>query len=130
MRRLTERRDLTDLKSDVLFGLILGWVFTLIGGFRHYFLLDGAVWLYVACLGLLILATAVVAPQLLGYPRAVLNAVVGAAANLLFKQLVIGLYVILVLPIGIRVGMHKPVHPFYSWTERAPDKIEGWVDKV
>jgi len=129
LTRLDGRRESEELKSNIIFGLALGWVMTLMGAFRFYCLMQDNWWLTVSEVGLGLLATTVVMPGLIGYPRKLLSLVGGFIATQVFKLLIAIVYFIVVLPAGLVSQKVYGTHPFYSWTETAPANMEGWVDK-
>ncbi len=127
--RLHDRRESEELKATVIFGLALGWVLTLMGAFRYFFLVQESYWLTVSQVGLAILAITVVMPGLIGYPQKAIQFVGGFVATQVFKVLIAIVYFIVVLPIGLISQKVYGTHPFYSWADAAPANMEGWVDK-
>ncbi|HEY9677507.1 MAG TPA: DUF5989 family protein [Drouetiella sp.] len=129
LTRLHDRRETEELKATVIFGLALGWVLTLMGAFRYFFLVQEHHWLTVCQVGLAILAVTVIMPGLIGYPQRLIQKVGGFVATQVFKVLIAILYFVVVLPIGLIAQKTSGTHPFYSWTDTRPANTEGWVDK-
>lgn len=128
MKRVNERREAADVKADIFFGLVLGWIVTLVSGFRLFFLLhqDAALWL--AC-GVIILLSAVFFPYWLALPRQLLHRLGAAIGGFLSKQLVLLLYFFIVLPVGFLLRGTRGTSPFYDWKDQAPAEFEGWIAK-
>lgn len=129
LSRLQQRRESEELKRDLIFGLALGWVLTLIGAFRYFFLLQDNYWLWISEAGLAILAITVIMPGLIGYPQKVLQFVGGVVATQVFKLVIAAIYFVVVLPAGLFSQRVYGTHPFYSWTDTPPANMEGWIDK-
>jgi hypothetical protein len=127
--RLHDRKESEELKATIIFGLALGWVLTLMGAFRYFFLVQESYWLTVSQVGLAVLAITVVMPGLISYPQKAIQFVGGFVATQVFKVLIAVVYFIVVLPIGLISQKVYGTHPFYSWADAAPANMEGWVDK-
>ncbi len=127
--RLHDRKESEELKATIIFGLAFGWVLTLMGAFRYFFLVQENYWLTVSQVGLAILAITVVLPGLISYPQKAIQFVGGFVATQVFKVLIAIVYFIVVLPIGLISQRAHGTHPFYSWADAAPANMEGWVDK-
>ena len=117
------------LKGDVIFGLVLGWVFTLVGAFKTFVLLEGGLSVAMLSVGIVALSTAVAAPFLLAYPKNLIHKIVSPLATLLFKGILSIVYVLTVLPVGLAQQKIVGRDPFYFWTDECPAQIEGWVAK-
>jgi hypothetical protein len=129
LSRLHDRKETEELKATIIFGLALGWVLTLMGAFRYFFLVQEHYWLTVSEVGLGILAVTVVMPGLISYPQKAIRMVGGFVATQVFKVLIAIVYFIVVLPIGLIAQKAYGTHPFYSWEGAVPANMEGWVDK-
>ena len=130
MKRLHLRREQAALKNNVIFGLTLGWVFTLMGAFKTWILLEGPTAMAIFAVGVTFLGTTLVAPGLMVYPHRVMKAIATFVGTNLFKAVLTVIYFATILPAGL-IYQKKHNHvPFYSWSDRKPVVIEGWADKV
>ncbi|MFX5999007.1 hypothetical protein ABTF05_21740, partial [Acinetobacter baumannii] len=75
--------------------------------------------------GLLLLLTALVVPQLLEKPQELIKKVGGFVATQLFRVLLAVIYFVAIMPVGLIYQATKGRDPFYSWEGTAPAKIEG-----
>ncbi len=129
LQNLEKRKFDEALKANLLFGLMLGWVFTLMGSFKYFILLEEG-WGLGIIAGLTLLAFALVAPQLLEYPQELMKKVGGFVATQLFRVLLAVLYFVAILPVGLLFQATKGRDPFYAWESgQTPAKIEGWCAK-
>ena len=125
-----ERRKFDEaLKANLMFGLMLGWVLTLMGAFKYFIMLEEG-WRIGLALGLVLLACSLFIPQLLETPQKLIQKVGGFVATQLFRVLLAVLYFVAILPVGLIYQATKGKDPFYSWEPgKAPAKIEGWASK-
>jgi hypothetical protein len=129
LHRLNERRQLSELKQAVLFGLIIGWMMTLVGAFHFFFMLEGQAWLYTCCFGIALLAATVVLPEVISFAQRFVQRIAAFVTGYLLKGVCATIYFIAVLPLGLLFQKTKGTHPFYTWTDAPPESGEGWVDK-
>ncbi len=129
MRRLQLRKEKAALKNNVIFGLTFGWVFTLMGAFKSWILLEGGLSPFILAAGLAFLATTLVAPGLMVYPHRVMKAIATFVGTNLFKAILIVVYFLTVLPAGLIYQKKNNHEPFYSWSVDKPLCIEGWTAK-
>jgi hypothetical protein len=129
MRRLHLRREKAALKNNVIFGLTFGWVFTLMGLFKSWILLEGAVAGAILAVGLAFLAATLVAPGLMVYPQRVMKAIATFVGTNLFKGILCIVYFLTILPAGLVYQKQNKHVPFYSWTDGKAPAIEGWTVK-
>jgi hypothetical protein len=120
LHRLNERRQLNDLKQAVLFGLIIGWIMTLVGAFHFFFMLEGQVWLYTCCFGIALLAATLVLPEVVSLGQRFMHKIAAFVTGYLLKGVCATIYFIAVLPLGLLFQKTKGTHPFYTWTDRRP----------
>lgn len=130
MKRLQARRDHAALKNNVIFGLTIGWVLTLMGAFKTFILLEGGLAPVLFSAGLLFLTTVLIAPSLMVYPHGVMKAIATFIGTNLFKAVLAVIYFVTILPAGLLYQTKNNHVPFYSWAEKCPCSIEGWADKV
>lgn len=84
LQKLAKRKFDESLKTNLIFGLTLGWVLTLMGAFKYYIQLEQG-WILGMSVGLLLLLTALVVPQLLEKPQELIKKVGGFVATQLFR---------------------------------------------
>ena len=130
MKRLQMRKERAALKNNIIFGLTIGWVLTLMGAFKTFVLLEGGVSQLLLVAGLAFLATTLVAPGLMIYPHRVMKGIATFVGTNLFKAVLTVVYFITILPAGFVYQKKNNHEPFYSWTNEKPTRIEGWADKV
>ena len=130
MKRLNLRREQAALKNNVIFGLTIGWVFTLMGAFKSFILLEGGVAPVLFTVGLLFLCTTLIKPGLMIYPHRVMKGIATFVGTNLFKAVLTVIYFVTILPAGLIYQKKNNHEPFYSWTGNNAPAIEGWTDKV
>ncbi|MBA3994676.1 MAG: hypothetical protein C0469_14255 [Cyanobacteria bacterium DS2.3.42] len=128
MKRLNLRKERAALKNNVIFGLTFGWVFTLMGAFKTWILLEGGVAPLLFAVGLAFLGTTLIAPGLMVYPHRVMKAIATFVGTNLFKAVLTVIYFVTILPAGLVYQKKNNHEPFYSWSDKPP-AIEGWTDK-
>jgi len=126
---MRERKELQEVKRGVLFGLIIGWLMTLVSAFHYFFQLDGKAWLWGCCAGTALLTMTVIFPQVVGMLQEAIQVVAGFVASQVLKLVCVVIYFTVVLPIGLLSQRTRGTHPFYEWDNVAPANAEGWVDK-
>ncbi|MBA3859590.1 MAG: hypothetical protein C0507_22010 [Cyanobacteria bacterium PR.3.49] len=129
MKRLQIRTEKAALKNNVIFGLTFGWVLTLMGVFKSWILLEGAVANAILGAGLVFLATTLIAPGLMVYPQRVMKAIATFVGTNLFKGVLCVVYFLTILPAGLIYQKQNNHVPFYSWTGDKAPVIEGWTVK-
>lgn len=129
LRRLYHRREYQELKTNIIFGLTIGWVFTLTGTFKTFFLLEGGIAPVMLGAGLTSLAVTLIAPHLMAYPQSFMKKIATVVGTALFKAILTAVYFAAVLPAGLTYQRFKGQDPFYYWDSTPPATIEGWVNK-
>lgn len=130
IKRLNDRTDLKELKANILFGNLLGWVLLLVSALRLWVLEDGEGWLVTFYLGAALLLLSVVYPDPLIHPRRLLNKIAGAVGALLLKGMLAGVHLLAVTPLGFLLQRLKGQKPYYEWDSTPPQNSEGWIDKI
>lgn len=136
LRRLKNRRTETSLKSAVIFGQTIGWALTFVGSYFYFVELEAAA-LPVLILGNFLLLLGLGTPQVLEVPQRILQGLGNFVSELLFKVLLVILYLFVVFPLGLVHQKWKGTAPFYSWKEETLKDsiqnksriIEGWTIK-
>lgn len=131
MRRRRARQAVEELKRQIVFGLVIGWLMTLIGWFRYEYVpnVNDSLWLAVMWTGVGILVAAVVAPGMLNWPERLWMGVARFVGKIVFTGLLAILYFVMVTPIGLLMRALSGSDPFYAWKGSAPSGMEGWVRK-
>jgi len=116
------------IRANVIFGQTLGWVFTLLGAYHYFIQLNryALSWLIV---GNFLLLLGFGTPEILELPRRVLERIGSFVSGIIFKAVLLLLYILVVSPLGILMQKVKGKAPFYSWNE-ACGNFEGWTRKV
>ncbi len=130
MKRLNVRRERAALKNNVIFGLTIGWVLTLMGAFKTYILLESGVSQLMLVAGVAFLGTTLVAPGLMIYPHKVMKGIATFVGTNLFKGILCVVYFLTILPAGLIYQKKNNHEPFYSWAAGNAPKIEGWTEKI
>jgi hypothetical protein len=128
LQKLAKRKFDESLKNNLIFGLTLGWVLTLMGAFKCFILLERG-WMAGMVVGLALLFTSLVIPQALEGPQELIKKVGGFVATNLFRVLLAFVYFVAIMPVGLIYQATKGKAPFYAWEGTAPATIEGWVPK-
>lgn len=123
---LVLRREAAAIREQTVYGLVLGWVLTLIGGFIYCCVPSQIDWLWLALLvaGLLHLAAAVVLPQLLAWPERIWIAIARWQGLLVMTVLLTGVYYVLIWPAG-RLSRRR-IHGFCQWEDEPPAGPTAW----
>jgi len=132
LKRRGERTRAAALKKQITFGLLIGWLLTLVGAF-YYFLVVGALdglWLAVMWAGLLLLVVTISCPAALAWPERLWMKLASGIGHVVFSVILGAIYFLFFLPVGRFLRWRKGDHPFYHWDERKPVQPEGWVKKV
>jgi hypothetical protein len=131
LNRLDARRALAALKRQIVFGLALGALLSLVGAHRTYLVLAArdAVWRPVMWAGFAALALTLLLPSVWTWPEKALRAAAEAVSKRVLQLLLCLVYVLVMLPFGLVLRLRRGPHPLYSWKERAPSDAEGWVEK-
>ncbi len=130
LQRLKQRRQLADLKEQIVFGLTLGCIMTLLGGF-HYFFVAGTsdrLWQWMFCLGIALISLSIVLPAAITIIQKPLQAATQKIGELLFSLILILNYFLLILPVGILLRRIQTKNSFYTWKHKLLTETSGWMD--
>lgn len=119
------------IKQCAAFGLVLGVGFGLYGaiGYSVGLAFSDTTYLVVMWVGLLLLLLGLGQPLLLDKPSAVFRVVAGKLGHCIFQVLLIGIYYVLVTPLGMLRSKQSPNAPFVSWDGAASGYGYGWSPK-
>ncbi|MBI2841752.1 MAG: hypothetical protein HYX75_25840 [Acidobacteria bacterium] len=129
--RLDHRAHARQQKRQIVFGLVLGWIMTVLGAF-NYFLVTGAndaIWHAVLIAGMAILLVTVSVPAAIGIIERPWVAATRWIGRAVFATILTTGYFVFFLPVGRIMRLWRGNHPFYSWGDGSPVAGEGWVSK-
>ena len=129
LRRLDERRETDEVRQLTNFGLTIGWLFTLLGGFCWFCVISQIDWFWRGMMttGLLLLCLGTVLPQSLYWPRRLWMGLAHLQGRLVMTVLLTVVYFVLISPLGWWERRRRGgAHPFQSWDETAPTLTTGW----
>lgn len=116
------------IRANVVFGQTLGWVFTLLGAYHYFIQLNRYAW-YLLIAGNFLLLLGFGTPEILELPRRILEKIGTLVSGVIFKLLLLILYISVVSPLGFLMQKRNGTAPFYSW-EASCNTIEGWTKKI
>lgn len=130
LQRLKQRQQLTDLKEQIVFGLTLGWLLTLVGGFHYFFVIGTSerFWQLIFYLGILLVSLAILLPSPIALLQKPLQTVTQKIGEVLFSLILILNYFLLILPVGILLRRLQKSTSFYTWTHERLPEAGGWID--
>jgi len=130
LHRLKQRRRMTQLKEQIVFGLTLGWLLTLVGGF-HYFFAVGTndnFWRSMLYVGIVLIALSIILPSMIGLLQKPLKNGTQAIGEFLFSLILILNYFLLILPVGLLLRKLQKNTSFYTWRNKRLSEMIGWTD--
>ena len=131
LKRLDARNELAQMKRRIVFGLLVGWIMTLLGAFNYYFVqwADDTLWGGIAIAGLLILLITIVFPAAFTWPERLVNRVGNALFTAVFWVILSALYIVFFLPIGFFMRRRKGGYRLVRWKEGSDAVDDEWSDK-
>lgn len=130
LQRLKQRQQLADLKEQIIFGLTLGWLMTLLGGF-HYFFVGGTgdrFWQWMFCFGIGLISLSLILPAAITIIQKPLQAATQKIGELLFSLILILNYFLLILPVGILLRRIQTKNSFHTWKHKPLTETSEWMD--
>jgi hypothetical protein len=128
-KQLAERREIAHIEQLANFGLALGWVFALVGGFCWFCVISRLDWLWATMLavGMVLIVLAVLIPELLDVPCRWWMKLAHFQGWLVMTVMLTVVYFTLITPVGWFLRLRKGTHPFYSWEPgKAPALRTAW----
>ena len=129
LRRLNERRETDEIRQLTNFGLTIGWLFTLLGGFCWFCVISQIDWFWriVMTAGLLLLFLGTVLPQSLYWPHRLWMGLAHLQGRLVMTVLLTVVYFGLMSPLGWWERRRRGgSQPFHSWDKTPPTRTTGW----
>jgi hypothetical protein len=126
VQKLALRREADEIRRLIVYGLTLGWILALVGGFLFFCVKSRLDWLWCAVMavGIVHLAAAVVLPQALIWPERIWMAVARWQGHLVMTLLLAVIYYLLVWPLG-RLSRTSATG-FYHWGDQPPESRTAW----
>ena len=102
LSQLAERREREEVRQLTSFGLTMGWLFTLVGGFCWFCVISQIDWFWRALMtsGLLLLVLGTVLPQALAGPHRLWMGLAHLQGRLVMTVLLTVVYVVMIVPLG------------------------------
>lgn len=129
-RALGERRDEARIKHLAGFGLVVGWICLLFGG---YFLLTMVnwhldwLWVVLFALGVVLVVSAVFLPELLQGPCRAWMALGHFQGRVIMVVLLTIIYGLIITPFGFLIRRVRGTQQFYTWNDAfRPPNETGW----
>ena len=129
LRRLAERRETDEIRQLTSFGLTVGWLLTILGGFCWFCVISQIDWFWRGLMitGLVLIVLGTVLPQLLYWPHRLWMGLAHLQGRLVMTVLLTLVYFLLISPLGWwERKRHGGSHPFHSWDKAPPGLITGW----
>ena len=129
LRRLSERRETEEIRQLTSFGLTVGWLLTILGGFCLFCVISQIDWFWRGLMitGLVLIVLGTVLPQLLSWPHRLWMGLAHLQGRLVMTVLLTIVYFLLISPLGWwERKRHKGSRPFYTWDKTPPSLITGW----
>ncbi len=128
LQRLKQRQQLACLKEQIIFGLTLGWLITLISGFHYFFAINqnDSLWQMLLYIGLGLMAITIILPSSIVIFQTPLRKVTEKIGETIFSFILITSYFLLILPVGILFKKQQKNTSFYTWQSRLSYQVEGW----
>ena len=131
LRRREERRVEHEIKSRTVLGLVLGGMLLFVSFSKLYLSLTNWPILFgcLGVLGLLLLATTLIVPQMLGPIEATLRLVGAKIGEWVLLAALAVVYLTVMTPIGFLIRTLRGTAPIYQWSTSARHDGDGWTIK-
>ncbi|HEY9831161.1 MAG TPA: DUF5989 family protein [Stenomitos sp.] len=128
LQRLKQRQQLAHLKEQIVFGLTLGWLMTLIGGFHYLFVINSneTFWKVLLYGGISLIALTSIIPTAICLLQIPLKGITEKMGKGLFLLSLSFSYFFLILPVGVLLRKQQKNTSFYTWQDKFKTNVEGW----
>ncbi len=125
---LAERRQLARVEQLAQFGLAVGWVFALTGGFCWLCVVSSldVLWLILLLTGSVLVVLGSCVPELLERPCRWWMTLAHWQGRIVMTIVLTVVYFTLIVPAGGLLRRRKGTHPFHAWNSSPPAKVLGW----
>jgi uncharacterized protein DUF5989 len=126
LQSLALRRQAAAIRQQTAYGLVIGWVLTLVAGFIFFCVPNRVDWLWSALIvvGLMHLGAAVVLPQSLAWPQRAWIALARWQGCLVMSVLLTVVYFALIWPANWL--SRRGTRGFVAWDDQPPDSTTAW----
>lgn len=129
LRELADRREAEQIRQLTSFGLTIGWLFTLTGGFCWFCVVSQIDWFWHSLLlaGVALILLGTLLPQALEVPHRAWMSLAHLQGRLVMSVVLTIFYLALITPLGWwERRRHRGSSPFHSWQETPPQVITAW----
>ena len=125
---LAERRQLARVEQLAQFGLAVGWVFALTGGFCWLCVVSSldVLWVTLLLTGSLLIVLGTSLPESLERPCRWWMTLAHWQGRIVMTVVLTIVYFTLIVPVGGLLRRRKGTHPFHAWTGSPPTEALGW----
>ena len=127
LSQLAERREREEVRQLTSFGLTMGWLCTLLGGFCWFCVISQIDWFWRALMtsGLLLLVLGTVLPQALAKPHWLWMGLAHLQGRLVMTVLLTVVYLVMIVPLGwYQRRRQGGGQPFYRWDPTQPSQTQ------
>jgi hypothetical protein len=127
LEQLALRREATAIREQTAYGLVMGWMLTLVAGFLFFCVPSQVDWLWATCmaLGVLHLVAAVIVPQSLAWPQRIWMTIARWQGWLVMNVLLTVIYFALIWPASF--FDRKRIRGFLQWEHQPPAEPTAWL---
>lgn len=129
LQRLKQRQHLARLKEQIVFGLTLGWLMALIGGFHYFFAINqnDSLWKMLFYMGMGLIAISMILPGAIALLQFPLRKVTEKIGEQVFLLILLACYFLFIFPVGIFFRRKQKSYSFYAWQDKFMTQAEGWM---
>lgn len=131
LSRLQEKKLNKEIKDCAMFGIFTGGIIFLISGWYKLFTTVGHITLFNCLLTIsgLMFICGVIIPQILYYPQKFLLTIGNFLFEILFKLLLLLVYIFIVIPTGLIYEKKIPIC-YKTWDNKENLETEKWTEKT
>ena len=125
---LAKRRQLARVEQLAQFGLVVGWVFVLTGGFCWLCVVSSldVLWLTLLLAGSVLIVLGTSLPESLERPCRWWMTLAHWQGRIVMTVVLTIVYFTLIVPAGGLLRRRNGAHPFHAWTGSPPTEALGW----